>query len=116
MSGLAPQNDFRGTFTEWEMRVFLNADKYVVNLIEGVFMAGRFSNNRKRIELRSFPEALALARGARRALLYAITNDGRHACLEQRHWAAYEQEWPRAKLGPKLKRERLERIEKKSHG
>lgn len=107
MSGAAPQNDFSGTLAEWEMRVFLNADLYIVQIIDGVEMGG--PSNRRRVESRSFPEALTLAREARRSLLYATTSDGRIACLERKHWPSYEAEWPRAKLGPKIKRERLER-------
>src|SRR5260370_39623454 len=106
MVGTAPQNDFSGTLAEWEMRVFLNDDLYIVQIIDGVEMGG--PSNRRRVESRSFPEPLKLARETRRSLLYATTRDRRNARRERTNWPSYQAGVPRARLRPKIKPERPE--------
>lgn len=98
--GLAPQNDFRGTFHQWEMRVFLNADLYVVYIYEGLGHGGKLYGGTERKEFTSPLPAITEAKKHDRALLYACTNDGRSACLEKALWPDYVAAW-KAKLKEK---------------
>lgn len=93
----APQNNFKGKVHEWEMRVFLNADKFSVCGFPHDGMGNRF-NNMEHTDHYTWPDTMEKAKKFKRALVYALTDDGRTACLERKHWPSYDEAWPKAKL------------------
>lgn len=97
-SAIGRENDFSGKASDWECRVFLNANAYVVIVFKGTDMGSRFGSARLRREFKDYISALAFASRHRRSLIYATTASGRADCLAKSRWQDYRLLWPHALL------------------
>jgi hypothetical protein len=74
-----PNESLTGTLEEWEEAVFRNADLFAVI---------RYPS-KQRTEHRTFAEAVAAAGDDQRALIYAVTAEGRYCCVPRHLWEQY---------------------------
>ena len=81
------EHDFSGDLENWEDRVFEHASHFTV-------VQGRSPFTRVRTEYKTFPEARVIAEmSGITAMVYAVTESGRHVMLIRRRWPHYEQLW-----------------------
>jgi hypothetical protein len=73
-----PNESLTGTLEEWEQAVFQHASHFAVI---------RYPS-RTRTEHRTFAEAILVAKDDERALIYAVTSEGRFACVPRSKWVA----------------------------
>jgi hypothetical protein len=71
-----PNESLTGTLEEWEEAVFRHADHFAVF---------RYPS-KQRDEYRTFAEAVAAAKDDQRALVYAITAEGRFCVVPRGQW------------------------------
>jgi hypothetical protein len=85
-----PNKCLIGTQQEWETSVFRNANHFTVFR----YGPGRLPSERRNVTVyQTFTEALEDAADDLRALIYAVTIEGRAVCIPRKEWPHYLELW-----------------------